>query len=161
MKLNKQDLEIELIYSFAELYRLFEVIIKYKTSESLSMKETFILENIKRLSLTNDSLTTNLAKALYITPSSTSIAIKALEKKGFVFKDEGKSDRRLSVLKLSEKASLYLDKQHEFRIRAINEISSNLLEGEKISFINALAKIRKFARADMERIKKDPTPIIK
>jgi DNA-binding MarR family transcriptional regulator len=160
MAIYKETLEDELIRAFYEFYNLFEVSLKYKTQDSLSLKENFIIEVIKRLSLTNDNITSNLSDVLQITNASTSIAVSALERKGFLKRTHSKEDRRVYHITLTSKALLFLSKQDEFRQRAIKEMSGTLNIVEKASLISTVKKLRVFLRKDMERIKKDKTPII-
>ena len=83
MAVYKEGLEEEIIRAFYELYNLMEVILKYKTSESLTLKESFIIEIIKRLTESNDNIVSNVSDILNITNASASIAISTLEKKVF------------------------------------------------------------------------------
>ena len=160
MALYKEGIEDEVIRAFYELYNLIEVILKYKTKESLTLKESFILEATKRLSLTNDNITSNLADILQITNASTSIAVSALEKKGFLEKIHSKDDRRVFHIVLTKKAEFIMQKQSEFRQRAIKELMESLNVVEKATLTSVMKKLRQFIKKDSERIKKDKTPII-
>jgi hypothetical protein len=52
MAIFKEGLEDEVIRLFYELHNLLEIILKYSTNKSLTLKESFILESTSRLSLT-------------------------------------------------------------------------------------------------------------
>jgi DNA-binding MarR family transcriptional regulator len=160
MPIYKETLEDELIRAFYEFYNLFEVSLNYKTDDSLSLKENFIIEVIKRLSLTNDNITSNLADILQITNASTCIAVSALERKGFLKLTHSKDDRGVYHITLTSKALLFLSKLDEFRQRAIKEMSGTLNIVEKASLVSTVKKLIVFLSKDLERIKKDKTPII-
>ena len=160
MSIYKDGIEEEVIRAFYELYNLIEVILKYKTKESLTLKESFILETTKRLTQTDDNITSNLADILQITNASTSIAVSALEKKGFLQKVPSKDDRRVYHIVLTKKAEFILQKQSEYRVRAIKELMENLNLVEKSTLTSVMKKLRQFIKKDSERIKKDKNPII-
>ena len=160
MSIFKDSFEDEVIRAFYELYNLIEVILKYKTNESLTLKESFILEATKRLTLSKDNITSNLADILQITNASTSIAVSALEKKGFLKKVHSKEDRRVFYVELTKKAELILEKQSEFRKRGIKEMFDTLNVVEKAALASSMKKLRQFIRKDAERLKKDKTPIV-
>jgi DNA-binding MarR family transcriptional regulator len=161
MSLYKDTLEDEMIRAFYEFYNLFEVSLKYKTENSLTLKENFILEIIKRLTITNDNTVTNLAEVLQITNASTSIAVSNLRKKGFLDKNQSELDKRIVFVDLTSKAKFFLSKQEEFRHRAIKEMSDKLNIVEKASLLSTIKKVRVFFKKDMDRIKKDKSSIFK
>jgi DNA-binding MarR family transcriptional regulator len=160
MSIYKEGLEEEIIRTFYELYNLIEVILKYKTNESLTLKESFILEVVKRLSLTNDNITSNIADILQISNPSASIAISALEKKGFLSRKPAKEDRRVIYIYLTKKADFILNKQSEFRKSAMKELYQALNLVERAALLSSMKKVRQFVKKDTERIKKDKRPII-
>jgi DNA-binding MarR family transcriptional regulator len=161
MAIYKNTFEDELIRVFYEFYNLFEVTLRYKTQDSLSVKENFILELVRRLSLTNDNIISTLADILQITNASTSIAVSNLVNKGFLVKKSSKTDGRIVYINLTDQSELFLSRQNDFRKRAIVEMAGNLNILEKATLVSTIKKLRVFLRNDMERIKKDKTPIIK
>jgi DNA-binding MarR family transcriptional regulator len=160
MAFYKEGLEEEIIRAFYELYNLMEVILKYKTSESLTLKESFIIEIIKRLTESNDHIVSNVADILNITNASASIAISTLEKKGYVSRVRSKTDRRVYYIELTAKGKLINKKQQEFRERALNDIFGQLNMVEKASIASSLKKMRQFVKKDTERIRKDKSSIV-
>jgi DNA-binding MarR family transcriptional regulator len=160
MAFYKEGLEEEIIRAFYELYNLMEVILKYKTSESLTLKESFIIEIIKRLTESKDHIVSNVADILNITNASASIAISTLEKKGYVSRVHSKTDRRVYYIELTAKGKLINQKQQEFRERALNDIFGQLNMVEKASIASSLKKMRQFVKKDTERIRKDKSSIV-
>jgi DNA-binding MarR family transcriptional regulator len=160
MKLNRSEIETEFMLTFYEVYNLFEIILKFKTNQSLSLKESFILTLVDALKPKNENIISNIADILQIRNPSASIAISTLVKKGFLERRPSSEDRRLIYLELTSKANRILIKQNEFRARAIERISSELNVIEKASLVTIFKKIRKFVHEDTQRIKKDKTPVI-
>jgi len=160
MAIYKEGLEEEIIRAFYELYNLMEVILKYKTSESLTLKESFIIEIIKRLTESNDHIVSNVADILNITNASASIAISTLEKKGYVSRVHSKTDRRVYYIELTAKGKLINQKQQEFRERALKEIFGSLNLVEKAGMASMLKKLRVFIKKDTDRIRKDKSSIV-
>jgi len=160
MAIYKEGLEEEIIRAFYELYNLMEVILKYKTSESLTLKESFIIEIIKRLTESNDNIVSNVSDILNITNSSASIAISALEKKGYVNRVHSKNDRRVYYIELTAKGKLINQRQQEFRERALKEIFGSLNLVEKAGMASMLKKLRVFIKKDTDRIRKDKSSIV-
>jgi DNA-binding MarR family transcriptional regulator len=160
MAIYKEGLEEEIIRAFYELYNLMEVILKYKTSESLTLKESFIIEIIKRLTESNDNIVSNVSDILNITNASASIAISTLEKKGYVGRVHSKTDRRVYYIELTAKGKLINQKQQEFRERALKEIFGSLNLVEKAGMASMLKKLRVFIKKDTDRIRKDKSSIV-
>jgi len=160
MAFYKEGLEEEIIRAFYELYNLMEVILKYKTSDSLTLKESFIIEIIKRLTESNDHIVSNVADILNITNASASIAISTLEKKGYVNRIHSKTDRRVYYIELTSKGKLINQKQQEFRERALKEIFGSLNLVEKAGMASMLKKLRVFIKKDTDRIRKDKSSIV-
>ena len=160
MAVYKEGLEEEIIRAFYELYNLMEVILKYKTSESLTLKESFIIEIIKRLTESNDNIVSNVSDILNITNASASIAISTLEKKGFLTRVNSVNDRRVYFIDLTEKAKLINQKQQEFRQRALKDIFGTLNIVEKAGMASMLKKLRIFIKNDTDRIRKDKSSIV-
>ena len=160
MAIYKEGLEEEIIRAFYELYNLMEVILKYKTSDSLTLKESFIIEIIKRLTESNDHIVSNVADILNITNASASIAISTLEKKGYVNRVHSKTDRRVYYIELTSKGKLINQKQQEFRERALKEIFGSLNLVEKAGMASMLKKLRVFIKKDTDRIRKDKSSIV-
>ena len=84
MAIFKEGLEDEVIRLFYELHNLLEIILKYSTNKSLTLKESFILESTSRLSLTQDNMVSTLVQLLQISSASVSIAVSNLDKKDFL-----------------------------------------------------------------------------
>jgi DNA-binding MarR family transcriptional regulator len=159
MAIFKEGLEDEVIRLFYELHNLLEIILKYSTNKSLTLKESFILESTSRLSLTQDNMVSTLAELLQISSASVSIAVSNLDKKGFLKKVHSKVDRRIVYLVVTKKAELVLQKQKEFRERALSDIFGQLNMVEKASIASSLKKMRQFVKKDTERIRKDKASI--
>jgi DNA-binding MarR family transcriptional regulator len=160
MAIFKEGLEDEVIRLFYELHNLLEIILKYSTNKSLTLKESFVLESTSRLSLTQDNMVSTLAQLLQISRASVSIAVSNLDKKGFLKKVHSKDDRRIVYLVVTKKAELVLQKQKEFRERALNDIFGQLNMVEKASIASSLKKMRQFVKKDTERIRKDKSSIV-
>jgi DNA-binding MarR family transcriptional regulator len=105
-------------------------------------------------------MVSTLAELLQISSASVSIAVSNLDKKGFLKKVHSKDDRRIVYLVVTKKAELVLQKQQEFRERALKEIFGSLNLVEKAGMASMLKKLRVFIKKDTDRIRKDKSSII-
>ena len=161
MKALKNNLSDLMVKSFYNMYNLVELILKIKSDDSLTLKESYLLLVTERLIETKDNTVSNIASELKISNPAASLAITSLVKKGYLKRTNEPSDRRIYIIELTEKAKIILEAQASFREQIIAEILTKLTMVDKVVLQNMLNKVDDFILKDFNRIKKDTKPLVK
>ena len=85
-----------------------------------------------------------IAKRLGITTGSLTVAVKTLEKKGYLLREKSQEDKRVVLVALTAQG-LRANAYHcEFHNRMVEHVSSNLKEQELNSLVDTLASVTAF-----------------
>jgi DNA-binding MarR family transcriptional regulator len=160
MAILKNNLEDQLIKNFYNFYYLIETILKVKTKDSLSLKESFLLLTVDKLLPKKENTVSNIANELKITIPAASLSISTLVKKNYLQRIHDENDRRVYLITITEKSRLILDAQEGFRRRILQDIILKMNALEKASLLAMLNKLDNFVSKDLDRIKKDNKPMI-
>jgi DNA-binding MarR family transcriptional regulator len=160
MAILKNNLEDQLIKNFYNFYYLIETILKVKTKDSLSLKESYLLLTVDKLISKKENTVSNIANELKITIPAASLSISTLVKKNYLQRVHDENDRRVYLITITEKSRLVLDAQEGFRRRILQDIISQMNALEKASLLAMLNKLDNFVSKDLDRIKKDNKPMI-
>ena len=127
----------------------FNIILKYEenslktiASTPLTVAEAHMLEAIQK----NGGVTTvsDLAARLSITLPTTTVAVKRLEKKGFVTKMPSSSDGRSFVISLTALGKK-VDRAHSlFHLKMVKSISREFDEVQQEALLTAIEKLNAF-----------------
>ncbi len=82
----------------------------------------------------------DIAKYLHITPPSATALIDSLKKENFIKRITNKTDRRITMLKLTTKGEKLLVEKHKKMSELVKKGLNKLKEEEKEQFINILNK---------------------
>jgi DNA-binding MarR family transcriptional regulator len=157
---NTNSLEDNLIKSFYNIFNLIELILRVKTESTLSLRESFLLFVVEKLSQNGENTVSNVANELKLSTSGASQAISTLEKKSFLSRQHDQNDRRIYYINLTEKSKKVLQAQAGFRQRVLTEMTDELSLFEKKLLIDVINKLNNFVLKDFERMKVDLVPII-
>ena len=160
MSNEKKNLSDLLVRSFYNMYNLVELILKVKSDDSLTLKESYLLLVTDRLSETKQNTVSNIATELKITNPAASLAITSLVKKGYLKRGSDETDRRVYLIETTDKAKTIMSAQAEFREKVIAEIFNKISAIDKVVLQNMINKVDKFIEKDFDRIKKDNKPIV-
>jgi DNA-binding MarR family transcriptional regulator len=160
MAVFKNTLEDNVVKTFLNLYSLLELIIRVKSDDSLTLKESYLLLVVQKLAENKQNSVSNIASELNLSNPSVSLAITSLVKKKYLTREHSVEDRRIYIVSLTDKAKEILEAQAMFRQKILQDIMSELSLVEKSAFQITLNKLSSFIDRDFERIKKDKTPIV-
>jgi DNA-binding MarR family transcriptional regulator len=105
--------------------------IRAQNNPRISVKDVQIIEAISVLSSKGDNKLTNLKRYLASQSSVLSVAVKTLEKKGYIIKVRSEIDSRDIYLKLTDKSIKVLNDQVHFQQSLLGQSLSNFTLNEK------------------------------
>ncbi len=138
----EKNLNIILVDTFNTILKYEESALKRIASIPITVAEAHMLEAIeKNGGVTNIS---DLAARLGITMPTTTVAVKKLEKKGFVTKTPSSSDGRSSVVSLTDLGKK-VDRAHRmFHLKMVKSISREFDESQQEVLLAAIEKLNVF-----------------
>jgi DNA-binding MarR family transcriptional regulator len=84
---------------------------------------------------------TAIAERLSISPSAATQLVDALEEQGFVMREADENDRRVTVVRCTEKGNLYLAELRKKRFKQLQDIFSVLDQSELEQLVAITAKL--------------------
>lgn len=110
---------------------------------NLSISELSMLEAINRSPI-HGKMVGDIACELMIKPSSVTIAVNRLEKKGYVFRKRSESDGRQVYVNLTEKGR-HADRIYKrFRKNMARDILEGMSDCEKLTLIECVERMNNF-----------------
>ncbi len=124
MNQNESMIDRVLVHLFNDLLRIEERTLQKQVGD-LSMREVHIIEAVCAAQ-TQDNTMTVLAATLRVTVGSLTVAVKTLERKGYLIRRRSSSDkRRVHVLPLPP--ALELEKHHRaFHQRMVDAVTTTV-----------------------------------
>lgn len=138
-----------LMTTYRSICEVEEVMLRQLSGNSLTISEMHMLESVGKRA-DNGATITDIAQDLEVTPPSVTMAVKRLEKKGYLTKDRSSEDgRRVRVLltpagRRAETAHRY------FHRTMVREVARELTPQEKGALLKGLEKLNGFMRAKVE-----------
>lgn len=130
------------------LVRLFNRIIDIEQKELITDEFSDITTNdihiIEAIGLHEKSNMSTIAKSLYVTIGTLTIAINNLVKKGYVVRNRSTKDRRVVLLKLTKKGKLAFEHHKKFHENMINGIMEYVPPEQLNTLIQALSGLVTF-----------------
>ena len=140
MKDAKHTLNELLVYLFNHILYLEEKNLKDKGIR-LSMTEVHTLENIEK---STTKTMTDIAKLQMVTQGTLTVAVNRLVKKGFVWRQRGKEDKRVIRLELTPVAHEVLKVHDRFHESMIDSLISEMHVDDDKNLMIALEKIMEY-----------------
>lgn len=137
MNKTKHTLNELLVWMFNYILYIEERNLKQK-GVSVSMNDVHIME---RISTASDNSMSYVAKTLMITQGTLTTNVAKLVKKGYVEKYKDENDKRITRLKLTEKALPVLAIHDEFHKNMIDKTVEDLGLEENETLIHSLENI--------------------
>lgn len=140
-----------LVNTYRSISSIEEAMLKDLSSGRLSISEMHMIESIGRGKEAGRSIT-DIAQELEITLPSVTMAIKKLEKKGFVTKERCAEDGRRVYAKLT-RDGVRADVAHRFFHRQmIKTIGRNIPDDEKETLLRCLQSLNSFFKQKAEEL---------
>jgi len=140
MKDTKRTLNELLVYLFNHILFLEEKNLKDQGIR-LSMTEVHTLENIEKSSSKTMS---DIAKLQMVTQGTLTVAVNRLVKKGFVWRERDKEDKRVIHLELTPVAKEVLKVHDRFHESMIDSLIADMKVDDDINLMNSLDKIMEY-----------------
>lgn len=139
MNQNETMIDRVLVYLFNDLLRIEEKTLQ-KHIGDLSMREVHIIEAVCAAQAEDNTMTV-LAAMLHVTVGSLTVAVKTLERKGYVLRQRSEADkRRVHVLPLPP--ALEVERHHrEFHRRMVEAVTTAVPPDELDVLIKSLHAI--------------------
>ena len=134
------------------LVKLFNDILDYQES-ALSTSEFKDLTNndihvISAIGMNCKKNMSMIAKELAVTIGTLTISINSLVRKGYVIKERSKKDKRVVLVKLSQRGKEAFIKYEEFHDEMVKSMLENLDDIEREPLMSALQKINTWIRLE-------------
>ncbi|MDR0914730.1 MAG: MarR family transcriptional regulator [Oscillospiraceae bacterium] len=142
LKTFDEQLNFVLTQSYGLISNIEQSTLMKSKRFKLSLNELKLLYVV---SCHSDGLTmTQLAEHLFITPSSVTIAVKCLEKKGYCLRERAKDDARRVFIRLTKEGEHAARIHRRFHRNFANVISKDLTEVEKAALIKCINNMNQF-----------------
>jgi len=143
----EKNLNILLSDTFNSILKYEALCLKSIYSVPVTVSEAHMIESINRA---GEPTVSELARLLGITLPTATVAVKKLERKGFLTRASDGADARKSFLSLTE-SGLRVDKAHSlFHKQLVRRISAQFDEGEKEILLAAIRKISEFFQSKVK-----------
>ena len=126
---------------FNGILKLEERSIKKNSSSLLSIQELHIIEKIGQKIQVRMG---DLAKALALTVGTVTVSIDRLEKKGYIERSRIENDRRVVIIKLTQKGQAAFRLHEIFHHKMVEEIVHGLTQNEEAVLAKALANLANY-----------------
>jgi len=134
---------------FNQILRFEEDSIKSAFGTSVTVTEAHILDVIGKQ---KEKITVSeIASILNITVPTITVALKKLEKKGFISKTPSADDGRRFMIGLTKTGEKVYRAHDLFHKKMVRDISRNLSETEKDALLSAVNKLLDFFRKKVQR----------
>ncbi|NLY77247.1 MAG: winged helix-turn-helix transcriptional regulator [Tissierellia bacterium] len=137
----RKSLNDILVRLFAHVLDIEEKCLKKGEFSDLTIKEMHIIDSI---GIEKESSMSETAKELGITSGTLTIAIDNLIRKGYVQRNRSKEDRRVVLVKLTEKGSRAYRAHEDFHKDLVASVLEVLEDKEKGLLIKVLSNIDDF-----------------
>ena len=142
-----------LVRAYRSIVKVEEVMLRDLSDARLTISEMHLLERIGTDRALGRTVT-DLAQELDITLPSVTVALKRLEKKGYVTKDRCSEDGRRVRVKLTGEGQRAEIAHRYFHRQMVRAVAGELDEGERHALINGVRKLDQFLRGRIEEVER-------
>ena len=122
--------------------------LRHLSNNSLTLSEMHMLECIGKRA--GDVTITDIAQELDVTPPSVTMAVKRLERKGYLTKDRSDEDGRRVRVRLTEEGRRAETAHRYFHRQMVRAVARCLEPAQREALLNALQRINEFMRQKVE-----------
>lgn len=147
---NKEIMNQFLVETFNNLLKVEEDFITLQFRD-LSVKEMHVIEAISiKEEKEEEARATEVARQLNVTPGTLTIAINALERKGYVRRTRHQTDRRVVLLNVTSKGKKAQQLHRQFHHDMVAQILELLRDDEAEILVKSLGSISEFFKINEE-----------
>ncbi|MGY3749500.1 fatty acid biosynthesis transcriptional regulator FabT [Vagococcus acidifermentans] len=133
----------QLVRVFNDILTIEETELKKSEFKDLSIKE---MHTIEAIGLHDTKTTSEVAKNLSITVGTLTVAINNLVKKNYVERVRSKEDRRVVMLKLTNRGRLCYRVHQNFHKKMVEAALTDMGDEEKQALIKGLGSLHEFLK---------------
>ena len=128
--------------TYRSVLKVEEVMLRHLSNNSLTISEMHMLESVGKHG--GEAAITDIAQDLEITPPSVTMAVKRLEKKGYVVKNKDENDGRVTRVALTARGRK-MDAAHRyFHENMVRSITREMSEAEVEELVRILSKLNRY-----------------
>ena len=143
MTRQEEQINAFLVNVFNDVLRLEEENLRCLEGKRLSVSEMHVLEAVQQQGEADVTMR-QLAAGLGVTASTLTIAVKTLERKGYLVRLRPLPDKRRVVVQLTEPALRALEAHARFHEALVHQVSTRLTGPELDALCQALARLHGF-----------------
>lgn len=117
---------------------------KAVNTKEITVNELHLIETVSHLAEDGKNTMKNIAAEKSLSAGAASIAVDNLVKKGYLFRENGKDDRRQVFIFPTEKALKAEGKHRAFHDKMITSIENNLTKTEMSALSKSLVSLEKY-----------------
>ncbi|MEG2054376.1 MAG: MarR family transcriptional regulator [Oscillospiraceae bacterium] len=144
MNEKEQLLNRFLVGIFNDILRLEDESLSKSEFKNLSVTEMHVIDAVANAQENGTNTMAQLAKAIKVTASTLTIAVKTLEQKGYLVRCHGVDDRRKVLVTVTPLALSAIKHHDVFHQNMVQSVSSQLTDFEMDTLSMALSKLRTF-----------------
>ncbi|MGY3766080.1 MarR family winged helix-turn-helix transcriptional regulator [Vagococcus vulneris] len=133
----------QLVRVFNDILTIEETELKKGDFNDISIKE---MHTIEAIGMSGSKTTGEVAKDLSITVGTLTVAINNLVKKGYVDRVRSDHDRRVVMLKLTNRGKLFYRSHQKFHRHMVDAALENMSEDEKNALTQGLQSLHNFLK---------------
>ena len=145
----ESTLNTVLIETFNHILKYEEVSLKKVLDVPVTIAEAHMVEAIGSQEH-KEATVSKIATLLGIAMPTATIAVKKLEKKGFIKKASSEKDGRCSIISLTDMGRRIEKIHHLFHEKMVRNISNQFLSNEKETLLSAMEKLNDFFKERVE-----------
>ena len=139
-----------LVSTYREITRIEELVLRRLSKNTLSITELHMLDVIGRTGCT----VTDIAQSMGISMPSATIAVKKLEKKGFVTKERDPEDARRVCIRLTLEGRKAEAAHHWFHRQMVHNIGKSFAPEERDLLLKVIRDLNDFFIAKSHELEK-------
>lgn len=135
---NEEVLNNFFVDTFNNILQAEEKALLGSGENNLSITEFHVIEKVYIKQKENQNSMKEIALSLNITQGSLTVSLNVLEKKGYIQKIKDSTDKRITLVFLTEKGELINQKHMDFHKKMIDAIIKDMNENELVNFIKSI-----------------------
>ena len=147
----EKGLNLALIDTFYYILKCEEASLQQLLNVPVTLTEAHMIDTIGRQERKESSVS-RIARLLNIAMPTATVAVKKMEKKGFVKKQPCESDARRTIISLTDVGRKIEKIHHLFHEKMVRNISGQLQDGEKEILLSTTRKLSEFFRSTAEQL---------
>ena len=135
-----RELNELLVSTYREITRIEELVLRSLSHNTLSISELHMLDVVGREGCT----VTDIAQSMGISMPSATIAVKKLEKKGYVTKEKDEHDARKVIIRLTMDGRKTEAVHRWFHRQMVKNVEQSVPENEREMLLHVIRRMNEF-----------------